>query len=297
MAYPQYPGGYNPYPGGYSMPAAAPNGATAIIAGVLAGLGALSNLVGGGFNVAFSAADFGSDLSEFDSTGLLGNESYSTFALVTGIVSIITAVVLGVGAIMLFNRKALGRTLVAAACAVCILSQLVGVVVVLGLLSSTDVSPVSGGLSGIFSIVFPVATLVLALVPATSRWLAHRPTEVPPGYGYPQQGYPQPGYPDARDQQYGGSQPGYQQPGYPQQPPGIPGTGAPLGDPVYSAPPSVPQPGYPQQDHGIPAPSVPLGDPAYSAPPPLPRPDPAYPPPPVPLTKSQDETWKPQGGW
>ncbi|MET7769175.1 hypothetical protein [Nocardia sp. NPDC005366] len=269
MAYPNYPGGYDPYPGGY---ASAPGGATAIITGVLACLGALANLFGGVIGVWLGSSQYGADLADYDSTGLLGNDGYYTFVLVTGIVELITAPILAVGAIMLFNRKVLGRTLIVAGCLVVIVSQIGGTGV---LLSSVDTGGAfTGGVGGIFGAVFPIATLILALVPATSRWLAYRPSTVAPpgypqpGYGYPQPGYPQPGYP----------QPDPSQPGYPQ---------------AVAPPPGYPAPGYPQP--------APPGGPAYSEPSAMPQPGPAYPPTPVPqsdsVDESQDETWKRPGGW
>ncbi|MBH0778987.1 hypothetical protein [Nocardia bovistercoris] len=208
MAYPQYPGAYDPYPQGH---VSAPSGATAITAGVLAVLGCVASLIGGSVSLYFGLSEFGSELSDYDDTGLLGNDTYYTIVVATGAVGIIIAFLLGIGSVLLFNRKSSGRTLVVLGSAATVLSQIVSVGYVmsqLGSFGATGGGMVTSGTPGVIGVVFPIVTSILALVPPTSRWLAHRPSSVggyppsgfvpggqPPGYGYPQAGYPQPGYP------------------------------------------------------------------------------------------------------
>ncbi|MGW4845041.1 hypothetical protein [Nocardia brasiliensis] len=182
MVSPQYPSGYNPYPG-YPGVVPAPSGATAITAGVLACVGAVGQLLGGAVNLVFGIIDIGHELGEYDSTGLLGQSWYRTFALTTGVVAMVTAVPLGVGAIGLLRRKQFGRMLVVVGCVAVIVLGIVSFALVQSAGGSWDSSlGVSTGISGLVGLLFPVGTAVLALVPATTRWLAHTPA--PPAYPY-----------------------------------------------------------------------------------------------------------------
>lgn len=246
MSYPQYPGGYNPYPA-YSTGSSAPSGATAITAGVLAAVGAVAELFGGGLSLAFGF--IGSSLEEYDTTGLFSQSWYQTWALVSGALGLVIAVLLGVGAVAMFSRKSFGRVLVVVGCAATIATGVAGTVLFHSLATSSDsLSAISGGIGGLLGLIFPVATAVLALLPATSRWLAHTPVAaVPQQYPYP--GPPQPGtawpQPGAaagpgQEQQSPVPQVAWGQPGSGQQP-GQPGDsagqapwqqGAPAGGPV-----------------------------------------------------------------
>ncbi|MBF6129163.1 hypothetical protein [Nocardia brasiliensis] len=180
MVSPQYPSGYNPYPG-YPGVVPAPSGATAITAGVLACVGAVGQLLGGVVNLVFGIIDIGHELGEYDSTGLLGQSWYRTFALTSGVAAMLTAVPLGVGAIGLLRRKQFGRMLVVLGCAAAIVLGIVSFALVQSAGGSWDSSlNLSTGISGLVGLLFPVGTAVLALVPATTRWLAH----TPPAYPY-----------------------------------------------------------------------------------------------------------------
>ncbi|WP_051727574.1 hypothetical protein [Nocardia brasiliensis] len=184
MVSPQYPSGYNPYPG-YPGVVPAPSGATAITAGVLACVGAVGQLLGGVVNLVFGIIDIGHELGEYDSTGLLGQSWYRTFALTTGVAAMLTAVPLGVGAIGLLRRKQFGRMLVVLGCAAAIVLGIVSFALVQSAGGSWDSSiNLSTGISGLVGLLFPVGTAVLALVPATTRWLAHTPPAYP--YASPQ---------------------------------------------------------------------------------------------------------------
>ncbi|MET8653656.1 hypothetical protein [Nocardia aurea] len=260
MAYQQYPRSYGPYPGGNT--ASAPSGATAIIAGMSACLGVLGNLGGGLVLLVIGVARGGVEFAGIDLLDLLRYRGYYTFpsvvTVVVGVGHIITAIVLAVGAIMLFSRKAAGRSLVVAGCAGTILWRIVGVIGIVRIIGPEEVGLILGGDGALGSVIFPIATMVLALVPATSTWLAYRPSSVQPGY--PQSGRPRPGFAPPHNPQFGTPQSGTPRPGYPQQP--YNGRAAP----VYAPPSGVPQPG------------------------------PAYPSASDPLAESS-ETRRQQGGW
>lgn len=158
--YPQYP------QQGFGGPA--PSGGTAIGAAVLSFLGALANILGalGNFSVA-SMPQFHSQ-----NTGLF---------VVMGVVALAIAAALAVGGIMLLRRNLVGRMIIAIACGVVIVLALVGYLMAQALLNQAGLSASATmpSLLGrtIGSIVFPVVTMALALVPSTKNWcLAGRQT-------------------------------------------------------------------------------------------------------------------------
>ncbi|MFD0362110.1 hypothetical protein ACFQZZ_11730 [Nocardia sp. GCM10030253] len=250
MNYPQYPGGYDPYPS--IQPA--PNGATAIIAGVLAILGSLANLVSGGLDLVIGISDFGRDYADYDSTGLLGKSWFTTYFVIIGVLALVVAVLLGVGGVMMFLRKAVGRFVVVAGCVLVVVAGIAGFVILLEITGSTTGSSIlTSGISSGIGLIFPVITATLALLPATAKWLNYDQSSA-----YPQP-YPPARYPQAAPASY---QPGatlYPQaaaPGYPQAgpsanaqagPPGFPQAAAP-GRPQagLSANAQVGPPGFPQ---------------------------------------------------
>ncbi|WP_433712957.1 hypothetical protein ACQP2U_01115 [Nocardia sp. CA-084685] len=265
MSYPQY----EPYP---SVPAPAPGGGTAITAGVLASVGSVGQLLGGGLNIVLGLTDLGGDLAEYDSTGLFAQSWFRTYLLVTGSIAVISAFLLGVGAVMMFTRRPLGRVPVVAGCAVVIVAGIAGYTVTVHYTTSGgSAAEIGGGIGGLFGLVFPIATAVLALVPATTRWLNYSPVAAPPVATYPYG----PGSPPARYS----SGPGVLSAGYPSGPgamsagyqsgPGMPPAAYPSGPGVpsagYPSGPAVPSVGY-QSGPGVPpsaypsAPAVPPAD-------------------------------------
>ncbi|MFD6155612.1 hypothetical protein ACFWF7_11750 [Nocardia sp. NPDC060256] len=201
MSYPQYPGGYNPYPA-YPPGMPAPSGATAITAGVLACVGAVTELFGGGVSLVFGI--IGARLGEYDTTGLFSEGWFQTWAIASGAIGLIAAVLLGVGAVAMFTRKSFGRVLIVVGCVAVIVVGITGTVLVHSVNTNSDsLSSLSGGIGGLFGLIFPVATAVLALLPMTGRWLAHTPVAAAPqpyGYPYPQPGAPRPMQPGAAGQ-------------------------------------------------------------------------------------------------
>ncbi|MEV5835681.1 hypothetical protein [Nocardia sp. NPDC052112] len=177
MSYPQY----EPYPS-----APAPGGGTAITAGVLASVGSAGQLLGGGFNIVLGLTDLATDLAEYDSTGLFAQSWLKTYLLVVGSIAVATAFLLGVGAVMMFTRRPLGRVLVVAGCAVVVIAGIAEYAITLRYTTSGGgAAEISGGIGGLFGLIFPVATAVLALVPATMRWLDYRPVTAAPRAMYP----------------------------------------------------------------------------------------------------------------
>lgn len=179
-AYSQQPYG-PPQPYGYppAPPAAAPNGATGIIAGVLAGLGGLANIVGGIF-MAIGLAAIGSDDSS------LGESVYWTPIIAIAVLNIVAGLLLAAGTVMLLLRKMIGRWLVVAGCAVSIVSSLIS----LGISSAVAAYTSTGKATDVVGLIFPIATLVLVLVPSTTAWINAKRTSAPPQHYPPQPPYP-----------------------------------------------------------------------------------------------------------
>ncbi|MFI7003976.1 hypothetical protein [Nocardia sp. NPDC050175] len=271
MSYPQYPGGYNPYPA-YSPGMSAPSGATAITAGVLACVGAVAELFGGGVSLVFGI--IGAQLGEYDTTGLFSEGWFQTWAIVSGAIGLVAAVLLGVGAVAMFTRKSFGRVLIVVGCVAAIAVGITGTVLVHSSDTTSDsLSSLSGGVGGLLGLIFPVATAVLALLPMTSRWLAHTPVAAaPPPYGYPYPGQPQPGtawsmQPGAAGQADGQPQAAWGQPGQ------VSGS-VPAGQASWQQAPSVPPaagspPAQAWQQPGQPNGAAPAGQ-AWQQPPSVP---------------------------
>ncbi|MCM6776867.1 hypothetical protein NDR87_23255 [Nocardia sp. CDC159] len=167
MALPQYPDGYEPYPSGWQP---APNGGTAIAAGVLASLGAVAELFGGLANVVLGATGL---LRELDMSGdeLPADSWFGPYLAGTGVVAIVVGVLLAWGAIALLRRKTVGRTLIAIGTGTAIVRGVVGAVVA----SMWSPFLALGTISGLLGLAFPIVTLILVLLPATTRWLAYDP--------------------------------------------------------------------------------------------------------------------------
>lgn len=167
--YPQpgYPGGQQPYP----AVAAEPSGVTGMIAGVLAALGAFAGLVGGVGGVIGLGA-----LSSMAGSAYLSGGSYALMIVVL-LFNFVFSLMIGIGAVMLFQRKMLGRWLVVGASILAILSGLLsfGVSVVA---TSKYSSGVGGGWLSLVTLIFPIATIVLAMVPATTEWIRAKPNPI-----------------------------------------------------------------------------------------------------------------------
>lgn len=185
--YPQqqpYPAAPQPY-GAPPPPASSPSGATGIIAGVLAALGGAANLVGGLLMV------FGLAAIASESTAGTDNPYFTGLVAIT-MLNVVAGVILSVGAVLLFQRKAVSRWIVVAGCAVSIVSTMIS----LGLPDTLGEYEYTGKGTDVFGVIFPIATIVLTLVPSTAAWIRAKQAPLPQ---YPPQQYPPaPPYPPYR---------------------------------------------------------------------------------------------------
>lgn len=157
----------------YSTVPGKPSGATGIIAAVLAMLGGLA-----GLTVAVIGGIAGN-------TSLrLGHPLGSVIATFSGVLmSVVFGAMLLTGAVLLFRRNMIGRQLIVGGCIAAVLSYL---------LYSGAVATSPGRHASIFGIgiavvvacVFPIVTVVLALLPPTTAWIQAKPNPVTPQY-YP----------------------------------------------------------------------------------------------------------------
>lgn len=176
------------YPGQQPQPQASgePSGVTGIIAAVLAALGGVTGL-GAGAIAVFGLVALGS----------LGHITGGTYglAVVAMVLSVAFGLVLLVGAILLFQRKMIGRWLVVGGCAVAIISGLVSFGADASLKGDYAEYPGASSPLSLVSLIFPIATLVLAVVPSTAAWIRAKQNPIAP-QPYPQnpaapQPYPQ----------------------------------------------------------------------------------------------------------
>ncbi|MGH3437778.1 MAG: hypothetical protein ACRDRN_15080 [Sciscionella sp.] len=174
---PAYPG----YPGGADLANQRPSGGTAITAGVLAILGAVWAIILG--IVDFSVAP-------------AAGQSIAWVVWLQAIVYVIEFFTLLPGAIMLFMRKSLGRWLIVVGCAAHIVQGIVafiGVVLIANAFNNQSSAFVGGGVVGILVVLLPaIATLILALVPLTGRWVAWGSRPAPAAQTAPYQPGPYP---------------------------------------------------------------------------------------------------------
>ncbi|GAC48037.1 hypothetical protein [Gordonia aichiensis] len=175
---------------GYGVPRVptSTSGATAIVASVLALLGTFVGLVGIAVSV-IALVGVGSHMT----TGLL------VWAVVDLLVVIASTGLLATGGVQLLRRRAIGRWLIVAGCALTILMGIADTLISAVFFSATYSVNTSSTfhaplLVSLISLVFPVAAIILALVPSTAAYCAAPGLAQP---GYPQPGYPQPGYPQS----------------------------------------------------------------------------------------------------
>lgn len=169
--YPQQPGQYPappppmaPFPGGNDVHQQPPSKGTTIAAAVLAVLGAIWALFG--------------TISSLAAVGATGPGS-ELVMLTQAIAYPIEILTLGIGAALLFMRRDLGRWLVVAGSVVHIIMSIIAV---FGMLSAIDPSSELGGAAAGFGVVGllivlapAIATIILALLPPTGRWLSWTP--------------------------------------------------------------------------------------------------------------------------
>ena len=217
-----YPGGPMPtpiYPSAGGDPNYRPSGGTALTAAGLAIPGGLVSL-GAGFAAVGGLGDLGNG-----TPGIVTSALY--IALIGGFLS---AILLLVGAGLIFGGKQAGRWMVVFGCVIVVACLIVFVAMVGTKFSEVmddqyndynDSAATAGAIfAGLFYSIPAIATFILAIVPVSGRYLAFRSNGG--GMITPVQGF---GYQAPQQQMYG------QQPGYPQQ---------------QGFPPATP-PGFPQQ--------------------------------------------------
>lgn len=156
--YPQpgYPQQYPGYP--YPPPRPASKGAagTAI---------ALSFIIA--FFQALACLGYIALSSEISDAGNAIREWVPGFLIAEGILRLLAAIALVVGAVMLIRRNAAGRWVTAGAALALVLLQVLEYVVRSGILPTSGASP----LSTLVSVVLPITLIILVLTGSTRRWL------------------------------------------------------------------------------------------------------------------------------
>ncbi|MFD8500507.1 hypothetical protein [Amycolatopsis sp. NPDC059657] len=168
MTYQQYPG--QQYPGPQyphqQPPAPSPGGGTAITAAVLAILGGLVHLVG----AVAGAVNLGSFVSVM------------SIVISVGVNPILAGLLIG-GGIMIFLRKPAGRlnVIIGASLAIAVYAT----AIVFGAVGVYAHGIMPAAFVMLIAALPAVATVVLASLSSTARWLAPRPVFPPPPYGVP----------------------------------------------------------------------------------------------------------------
>lgn len=172
----EHPPGPPPRPGfaPYRFPQPAPraprSGVTAIIAAVLAGVGAVACLGGSLFGVLGLLGISALDLDSRVHTAV-GISGAVLPVLILGIVlNIVAGLLLAAGSARLLQRKVTGRRLVVVGCAITIGVNLLS----LGYVAAAT-PYLSGPTLALMGLLFPIATLVLVTLPPTTAWLNARP--------------------------------------------------------------------------------------------------------------------------
>lgn len=202
------PGGWpqQPYQPPYgALPPQQPSAVTAIIAAVLSFLGAAANIIGPLFAILGVGvlAAVASD-SDFEFPGW-----YYPITIISSIVQLVAGIGLVVGGIMLLRKTNTGRMIIAISCAGVIVVSILGIISGAALTSwaedRLDGADLTGSVAtnvgvSVVGLIFPIATLVLALLPATRQYCEGANRNSPFGAGYPQA--PPQQYPPAPPQQY-----------------------------------------------------------------------------------------------
>lgn len=160
--WPQQPGYPQPgYPGGYPPPPRGPSGATGILAGLLALFG---GLVGIGLGAVAIFALFFSGQEERDARMFL-----------SPVIGFAYALLLLIGAILLFRRKSIGRWLIiGGSAAVLVFWAFLGGTVI-GVSDEPRRDLVAIGIRILAGLVFPILTLVMTFLPSTTKWIQAKP--------------------------------------------------------------------------------------------------------------------------
>ncbi|MFT3899104.1 MAG: hypothetical protein QM728_02510 [Gordonia sp. (in: high G+C Gram-positive bacteria)] len=150
---------------GYPAPDVKPTSAQAAI--VLSWLGVLANVVG--LLLLFPAMAILEKVTT-------GGGSLTGYIVVSGLVGLVCAVLLGIGASGLSRRKASARPFIAIACVLVVASQIFGIIMTAGMTvdvagASTPVNTAGSGFGTLMGCVFPIITVVLTYSSSTTEWL------------------------------------------------------------------------------------------------------------------------------
>lgn len=152
-----------------AAPESSTSGITAIITAVLAGIGALLTLGNGIAGLSGLVALFGDAGLR---TLALRTPGPLALTVLATLLSVACGLLLLAGTVALVRGRMIGRRLIVSGSALIILGSLIS----LGLNLAATARSGGYGISGlaILSLVLPVATLVLALLPSTTNWLRAR---------------------------------------------------------------------------------------------------------------------------
>lgn len=149
------------------VPQPPPSGVTGIMAVAFAGLVAVACL---GVSLLAFLGLIGVSLLDTDSRvqTSVGISGSVLPVLILGILlTFVAGLLLAAGTVKLAQRKMAGRRLVVGGCGVTIAANLLS----LGYAASATGPYISGGTFALLGLIFPMATLVLVLVPSTTAWI------------------------------------------------------------------------------------------------------------------------------
>lgn len=163
---PEYPGAESQPGGPMPVPAGSPSAVTAVITAVLGGVGAvmtLGNGIVGLIGFAALAGDAGLRTLATRSAGAL------TMTVLATLLSVVCGLLLLVGTVTLLQRKMVGRRLIVIGSGLIIVGSLISLGLSFAATARYGVYSISG--LAILSLVLPVATIVVALLPSTTAWI------------------------------------------------------------------------------------------------------------------------------
>ncbi|MUL82959.1 MULTISPECIES: hypothetical protein [unclassified Mycolicibacterium] len=170
---PEYPLGESQPEGPRAAPDASPSWVTAIITAVLAGIGALLTLgngIVGLTGLVALAGDAGLRTLALRSAGML------TLTVLATLLSVVCGLLFLAGTVTLLRRKMIGRRLIVSGCVLIILGSLISLGMTLAATARYGAYSING--LAILSLVLPIATIVVAVLPSTTAWIQARQNSV-----------------------------------------------------------------------------------------------------------------------
>ncbi|MFT3898926.1 MAG: hypothetical protein QM728_01595 [Gordonia sp. (in: high G+C Gram-positive bacteria)] len=163
--------------GGFPQPE--PSGGTAITAGILSILGGVAEFAGS--IVVIIALIVLSNLDASNKVVDALPDWYTAGMVVMAVVEVITGTILLIGGIALLTRRLWGRIAIVVGCAIALTTSIIGLfidfavaeAITSDISAGTDVdlgSGIGSTAGSIIQMIFPIVTIVLALLPATKAW-------------------------------------------------------------------------------------------------------------------------------